>query len=83
MMPEVALYLDKARDRLQQAEFMIGVAFDEAAGRAAYITGFHAAQGFPLETTGEVPAAAQTFHLGEKLRGWMPVPADDIAVAGR
>lgn len=54
MKPETALFLDKARELLEQAESMLGVNLNEAAGRTAYLAGFHAAQALIFETHGRV-----------------------------
>jgi uncharacterized protein (UPF0332 family) len=52
--PETALFLEKSRELLDQAEMMRGVGLNEAAGRTAYPAGFHAAQALVFETTGRV-----------------------------
>jgi uncharacterized protein (UPF0332 family) len=52
--PETALFLKKSRELLDQAETMLGVGLNEAAGRTAYLAGFHAAQGLIFETAGRV-----------------------------
>jgi uncharacterized protein (UPF0332 family) len=44
--PEVADYLDKAHELLDEATVALGVNLNKAAGRAAYLAGFHAAQAF-------------------------------------
>ena len=54
MKPETALFLEKSRGLLDQAETMLRVGLNEAAGRTAYLAGFHAAQGLVFETTGRV-----------------------------
>jgi uncharacterized protein (UPF0332 family) len=41
---ETDLYLEKSRELLVQAEAMLGIGLHEAAGRTAYLAGFHAAQ---------------------------------------
>jgi hypothetical protein len=51
MKPEAAAYLDKAKEYLAKADGMLAQWPDEA-GRAAYLAGFHAAQGFIFEQTG-------------------------------
>jgi uncharacterized protein (UPF0332 family) len=50
--PEAASYLDKARTLLAEAEAMLGIHLNEAAGRTAYLAGFHAAQAFVFQQTG-------------------------------
>ena len=54
MKPETALFLEKSRELLDQAETMLEVGLNGAAGRTAYLAGFHAAQAFIFETTGRV-----------------------------
>jgi uncharacterized protein (UPF0332 family) len=50
--PETAAYLAKARRTLVEAETMLQSKLYEAAGRAAYLAGFHAAQALISERTG-------------------------------
>jgi uncharacterized protein (UPF0332 family) len=52
--PESARFLDKAEKLLAEAEVMIGVGLNEAAGRTAYLAGFHAAQAYVFERHGRV-----------------------------
>jgi uncharacterized protein (UPF0332 family) len=52
--PETALFLEKSRELLNQAGTTLGVGLNEAAGRTAYLAGFHTAQGLVFETTGRV-----------------------------
>jgi uncharacterized protein (UPF0332 family) len=52
--PESARFLDKAEKLLAEAEVMIGVGLNEAAGRSAYLAGFHAAQAYVFERRGRV-----------------------------
>ena len=54
MKPETALFLEKSRELLDQAETMLEVGLNEAAGRTAYLAGFHAAQGLIFEMAGRV-----------------------------
>ena len=51
MTPEAGRFLTKASELLDQAETMLGVGLNEAAGRTAYLAGFHAAQAFIYEST--------------------------------
>lgn len=51
--PETAAYLAKARQALKEARIVLANELSEAAGRAAYLAAFHAAQGFIFETTGK------------------------------
>jgi uncharacterized protein (UPF0332 family) len=50
--PEAGLFLDKARRSLAEAEAILPISLYKAAGRAAYLAGFHAAQAFISEQTG-------------------------------
>ncbi len=52
MKPQVGAFLAKARELLDQADTMLGVGLNEAAGRTAYLAGLHAAQAFIFEMTG-------------------------------
>jgi len=54
MTPQAGQFLDKARQLLEQADIMLGVGLNEAAGRTAYLAGFHAAQCLIFESTGKV-----------------------------
>jgi uncharacterized protein (UPF0332 family) len=47
-------YLDKARELLDEADVILSVNRHEAAGRAAYMAGFHAAQAVIFETSGRI-----------------------------
>jgi uncharacterized protein (UPF0332 family) len=46
--PEAAQFLDKARQALREERAVAGIELTEAAGRAAYLATFHAAQGTDL-----------------------------------
>jgi len=52
--PETTRFFDKARKLLENATTMLRVGLDEAAGRTAYLAGFHAVQAFLFETAGKV-----------------------------
>ena len=55
MKPLVAAYLVKARRSLKEAHAVAALgAFPEAAGRAAYIAAYNAAQAYILEHTGKI-----------------------------
>lgn len=54
MTPQAAAFLEKARKLLADADTMLGVGLDEAAGRTAYLAGFHAAQALIFERVGRV-----------------------------
>jgi uncharacterized protein (UPF0332 family) len=53
--PEAANFLAKARRLLNEADVMLGFSLHEAAGRAAYLSCFHAAQALIFEREGRVP----------------------------
>lgn len=53
-MPETGRFLAKAQDLLGQADTMLGVGLNDAAGRTAYLAGFHVAQAFIFERLGKV-----------------------------
>jgi uncharacterized protein (UPF0332 family) len=50
--PETSLFLAKARRLLGEAEGMLSMHYNEAAGRAAYLAGYNAAQALISERTG-------------------------------
>ena len=50
MKPQTDAFLEKARELLGHAKTMLGVSLNEAAGRTAYLAGFHAAQALIFET---------------------------------
>jgi uncharacterized protein (UPF0332 family) len=54
MMEAAARFLAKARRLLRQAEVVASVGENEAAGRAAYLAGYHAAQALIFERDGKV-----------------------------
>jgi uncharacterized protein (UPF0332 family) len=58
--PESAAYLVKARQSLKEARVLVANDLAEAAGRAAYLAAYHAAQAFVFDATGK---AAKT-HSG-------------------
>ena len=62
MTPETERFLDKARDLLVQDAIMLDASLNDAAGRTAYLAGFHAAQAFVFEHTGQ----ARKTHSGAK-----------------
>lgn len=66
MTPQAARFLDKARKLLAEADVMTKVGLADAAGRNAYLAGFHAAQAFIFERTGKsskTHAGVQTVFL--------------------
>jgi hypothetical protein len=46
--------LDKARELLDQADTVMGVGLNEAAGRTAYLVALHAAQALIFENTSKI-----------------------------
>jgi uncharacterized protein (UPF0332 family) len=51
--PQAYRFLEKADKLLNQAETMLRVGLNEAAGRTAYLAGYHAAQALIFERTGK------------------------------
>jgi len=60
--PETERYLDKARQVLSEARAVAGIDLAEAAGRAAYLAAFHAAQALIFERIGKVPKTHHGVH---------------------
>lgn len=54
MKPQTEAFFEKANELLSQTETMLGVGLTDAAGRTAYLAGFHAAQGFLFEQEDKV-----------------------------
>ncbi len=54
MTPQAALFLEKADKLLAEADTMISVALNDAAGRNAYLAAFHSAQALIVERLGKV-----------------------------
>lgn len=54
MKPQASAFLDKSRELLDDADTMLGVGLNEAAGRTAYLAGLHAAQALIFERTDRV-----------------------------
>ena len=52
MTPETAQFIGKANKLLLEADAMLKIGLNDAAGRTAYLAGFHAAQAFISEKTG-------------------------------
>lgn len=52
MKPQSAAFLEKASELLNEAEIMLRVDLTDAAGRTAYLAGFHAAQALLFEANG-------------------------------
>lgn len=55
MSPETEAYLAKAMAFLDRAPALLAQGFNDDAGRAAYLAGFHAAQALIFETQGRSP----------------------------
>jgi uncharacterized protein (UPF0332 family) len=51
---EAEQFFRKAKKLLTEAEVMLGVSLNDAAGRTAYLAGFHAAQALVFERLGKV-----------------------------
>jgi uncharacterized protein (UPF0332 family) len=47
--PQSKVFLEKARELLEQAETILRVGYPDAAGRTAYLAGYHAAQALIFE----------------------------------
>lgn len=62
MTPETAQFLAKAEKLLQEAEAVLNIALNDAAGRAAYLSGLHAAQAFISEKTGRTVKTHKGVH---------------------
>ncbi|MBO0737952.1 MAG: HEPN domain-containing protein [Alphaproteobacteria bacterium] len=63
MTPEAAGHLDKAREYLTKARALLDVLhYPDEAGRAAYLAGYHAAQGLIFERTGKEPKTHRGVH---------------------
>jgi uncharacterized protein (UPF0332 family) len=60
--PEAARYLEKARRLLQEAQSVAAIGLADAAGRAAYLAAFHAAQAIIFERTGGVVRTHRGVH---------------------
>lgn len=54
MIPEVAAYLDKARQCLSNSRALQAIGLSNDAGRNAYFAAFHSAQAFIFSRTGRV-----------------------------
>jgi uncharacterized protein (UPF0332 family) len=83
--PQASAFLDKSRDLLDQADTMLTVGLNEAAGRTAYLAGLHAAQPLIFETTGRVFKRHATVQreFGRLVRDEHRVSSDLRAFLGR
>jgi uncharacterized protein (UPF0332 family) len=77
MTPQAARFLNKARQLLSEAETMLRVGLNEAAGRTAYLAAFHAAQASIFERTGKVLKT----HAGVQTE-FLKLTRDDLRVDG-
>ena len=62
MTPETAQFFRKANKLLIEAEAMLKIGLDDAAGRTAYLAGFHAAQAFISEKIGRTVKTHKGVH---------------------
>jgi len=59
---QTSAYLDKSRELLDEANAILRIDLYEAAGRTAYLAGFHAAQALIFETSGRVYKSHSGVH---------------------
>ena len=62
MKPETAAFVTKSQEFLDRAPALLALDFTDEAGRAAYLAGFHAAQGFIFEKKGQSPKTHSGVH---------------------
>jgi uncharacterized protein (UPF0332 family) len=62
MTPETSMFLAKANKFLAEADAMLNIGLSDAAGRAAYLAGFHAAQALISERTGRTVKTHKGVH---------------------
>ncbi len=62
MTPETGYFLDKARRLLSESAAMLAIHLHDAAGRTAYLAGFHAAQALISERTGKAAKTHKGVH---------------------
>lgn len=77
MTPEAARFLEKERHLLGEAEAMLGIGLHDAAGRTAYLAGFHAAQSLIFERTGKVFKTHEGVHAE-----FSKLTKDDVGLDG-
>ncbi len=77
MTPQATEFLEKAQHLLAEADVMLSVGLNDAAGRTAYLAGFHAAQAFIFERDGKVFKT----HHGVQTE-FLPLTKDDPRVDG-
>jgi uncharacterized protein (UPF0332 family) len=81
MMPESAQFLAKAHKLLHEAEAMLSIDLNDAAGRTAYLAGFHAAQAYISEKTGRTVKTHKGVHTEfQRLTKDDPTFAPDLRV---
>lgn len=76
MTPEASRFLEKANRLLAQAEIMLSVHLNDAAGRTAYLAGVHAAQALIFERTGKTVKS----HKGVQTE-FLRLTKDDLRLA--
>ena len=62
MKAQTSAYLDKSRELLDEANAILRIDLYEAAGRTAYLAGFHAAQALIFETSGRIYKSHSGVH---------------------
>ena len=62
MKAQTSAYLDKSRELLDEADAILRIDLYEAAGRTAYLAGFHAAQALIFETSGRIYKSHSGVH---------------------
>jgi uncharacterized protein (UPF0332 family) len=75
--PQGSRFVEKSRKLLSDADIMLGAGLNEAAGRTAYLAGFHAAQALIFERNGRVFKS----HSGVQTE-FLRLTKDDPRVAG-
>ncbi len=81
MTPETGFFLAKARKLLAEADKLLAIDLYDAAGRAAYLAAFHAAQAFISEKTGRSVKSHKGVH-GELYRLTRNAPGFDANLTG-
>jgi uncharacterized protein (UPF0332 family) len=59
---QTSAYLDKSRELLDEADAILRIDLYEAAGRTAYLAGFHAAQALIFEISGRIYKSHSGVH---------------------
>lgn len=85
MKPQSEAFLEKARELLEQAETVLRVGYADAAGRTAYLAGYHAAQALIFEREDRVFKTHKGVHgeFARHARDDLRVDADLRAFLGR